>query len=433
MPSNVVTVTTLTLDPSAPANLVASVDDTQVILDWSTPEDTSSYEIVDYIVRVGTDAADLSTYDDGIDTNVHAVILDLCSATTYYFGVTAINAAGSSTETIISATTIGPVAVCADFTYSDDGTIKIRFSPRIDISESSVDNADFTVTDGTINIDVTNVSFTQYKAVLTLERPVDARNIETINISYNPQENRKIVKDSRTLQPFANKVIVNLLPNSLDIHALPTISADFTYSDDGTIKIRFSPRIDMDESSVDNADFTVTDGTNNIDVTNVSLTQYQAVLTLERPVDADNIETINISYNPQENREIVSGIITLAAFEDETVTSLLPGSENLTALRADLIYSDDGTIKIRFSPRIDIDTSSAFTADFGVFDGSTRIPITDISLTKYKVVLTLDPPVTARNVDTIRITYDPQYGIISTGPTNVLASFVQEPVTSLFK
>ncbi len=312
-----------------------------------------------------------------------------------------------------------------DYVYSDDGKIKIRFSPRIDESASSVSISDFTVSDGTRNIPISHVSLTTYKAVLTLSSPVTNANIGSVTVSYHPGHNNSISAPGRDVMPaFDGIPIVDRLPATVSV-----VRPDYVYSDDGTIKIRFSPRIDESASSASTADFAVSDGTGNIRVTHVSLTTYRAVLTLSSPITNANVDSVTVSYNPRPGNSISAGSAMLPAFYNVSVTDRLPAT--ISGVRPDFVYSDDGKIKIRFSPRIDVSASHISTADFTVSHGSRDISISHVSLTTYKAVLTLSSPVTNANIGSVTVSYHPRSGSSVAIGAAMMPAFSNMAITNL--
>ncbi len=399
----------------APESLGSDLGSNMVELFWDW--DRSNPEAIDYIIKFGKTKDSLETFEDGIRPHADAIVSGLDPLTTYYFSVAAVDSAGPGPESTISITTLPP-QVIADLIYSDDGTIKIRFSPRIDTSASSVDAADFTISDGTTTIPITGTSLSQWSLVLELGTPIIRDTIGTFTVSYDPQDNRQIALGTTILENFEERAIIDRIADYADITGhnpqenIPTtVHADYVYSDDGTINIRFSPRIDVDASSASESDFEVSGTT----VTNVLLTQYKVTLTLADPLTISNIQSVTVSYSGD---GIVAGTATLPPFTNEPVVDHLARTVTVTT---DAIYSDDGTIKIRFSPRIDVDASSASESDFEV-SGTT---VTNVLLTQYKATLTLADPLTSSNIESVTVSYSGD-GIVA--GTATLSPFTNEPV-----
>ncbi len=413
--------------PGKPVLATPEPDTTSVTLKWIIPDDGGD-PITDYEIKYSTDSDNIDQpFAHSPSPAMTITITNLDDTESYYFTVAAINSAGTGEAATTAVRTTS--AVRADEVYSDDGTIKIRFSPRIDESTSDVETGDFTVSDGTNDIDITDILLTKYKVILTLATPVDAANIDGITVSYDPQYSHTIDIGTIELPDFvAPESIESRLPGTIS-----TIRADSIYSNDGTIKINFSPHIDVDASNVTKDDFKVSSNT----VTDISLKESRVVLILATPVTADIIANVRVSYIPQGDSLISIGTATLPAFSDREVTNLFTGTTS-DIVRADYVYSDDGKIKIRFSPRIDESISGVDAADFTVYRGTTainttEIDITGISLSQYKVILTLATPVDAANIDDITVSYDPQ-GDRSIGIGNaVLPDFATEPVENILR
>jgi len=95
----------LNLAPQAPTDLEATRGNAQVSLSWTTPADTGTAAISDYLIEYSTDGNTWSTFNDGTSTNTSTTVTGLTNSTEYQFRVSAISADGTgSPSTTVSAT-----------------------------------------------------------------------------------------------------------------------------------------------------------------------------------------------------------------------------------------------------------------------------------------------------------------------------------------
>ena len=83
--------------PSAPQNLAATAGNAQVSLAWTAPSSDGGSAITGYKIYRGTSSGSL-TLIDTIGTNTSYVAAGLANGVTYYFAVSAVNAAGESAQ-----------------------------------------------------------------------------------------------------------------------------------------------------------------------------------------------------------------------------------------------------------------------------------------------------------------------------------------------
>ncbi len=78
--------------------------DAQVSVSWSAPASNGGAAITDYIVQYATSSGgSYTTFSDGISTTTSATVTGLTNNTPYYFKVAAVNSAGTSSYSTVSA------------------------------------------------------------------------------------------------------------------------------------------------------------------------------------------------------------------------------------------------------------------------------------------------------------------------------------------
>ena len=78
--------------------------DGQVSVSWTAPASNGGAAITDYIVQYSTSSGDsYSTFSDGTSTSTSATVTGLTNNTPYYFKVAAVNSAGTSSYSTVSA------------------------------------------------------------------------------------------------------------------------------------------------------------------------------------------------------------------------------------------------------------------------------------------------------------------------------------------
>ena len=90
--------------PSAPTSVSGTSGDGQVSVSWSTPASNGGAAITDYIVQYSTSSGGAyTTFSDGTSTSTSATVTGLSNNTPYYFKVAAVNSAGTSSYSTVSA------------------------------------------------------------------------------------------------------------------------------------------------------------------------------------------------------------------------------------------------------------------------------------------------------------------------------------------
>lgn len=82
--------------PTAPLNLLATVGDGQVALDWDTPSSDGGFTITDYVIEYKVSAnSTWLTFNDGVSTTTNATVTGLTNGLSYDFRVKALNESGT--------------------------------------------------------------------------------------------------------------------------------------------------------------------------------------------------------------------------------------------------------------------------------------------------------------------------------------------------
>ena len=102
--STTTTTTIAATAPSAPTSVSGTSGDGQVSVSWTAPASNGGAAITDYIVQYSTSSGDsYSTFSDGTSTSTSATVTGLTNNTPYYFKVAAVNSAGTSSYSTVSA------------------------------------------------------------------------------------------------------------------------------------------------------------------------------------------------------------------------------------------------------------------------------------------------------------------------------------------
>ena len=89
---------------SAPTSVTGTSGNAQVSLSWYAPASNGGATITDYIVQYATSSAgSYTTFSDGTSTTTTATVTGLTNNTVYYFKVAAVNSAGTSSYSDVSA------------------------------------------------------------------------------------------------------------------------------------------------------------------------------------------------------------------------------------------------------------------------------------------------------------------------------------------
>ena len=89
---------------SAPTSVTGTSGDAQVSLSWYTPSSNGGAAITDYVVQYSTSSSgSFTTFSDGTSTTTTATVTGLTNNTPYYFKVAAVNSAGTSSYSTVSA------------------------------------------------------------------------------------------------------------------------------------------------------------------------------------------------------------------------------------------------------------------------------------------------------------------------------------------
>ena len=102
--SSTTTTTIAATAPSAPTSVSGASGDGQVSVSWSAPASNGGAAITDYIVQYATSSSGTyTTFSDGTSTTTTATVTGLSNNTPYYFKVAAVNSAGTSSYSTVSA------------------------------------------------------------------------------------------------------------------------------------------------------------------------------------------------------------------------------------------------------------------------------------------------------------------------------------------
>lgn len=93
--------------PGAPTNLIGTVGNTQVRLDWNAPALTGGVNISDYVIQFSSNAGtSWTTFNDGTSTASETTVTGLTNGTSYVFRVAAVNSRGQGAFSTTSAAVV---------------------------------------------------------------------------------------------------------------------------------------------------------------------------------------------------------------------------------------------------------------------------------------------------------------------------------------
>jgi len=176
--------------PNAPTNLAGTVDDSSILLSWSTPISSGGPAITDYIIEYKLTTGGVWTvFPDGTNTNTTATVTGLSNDNSYTFRVYSVNISGSSIASPTLTITPGPPAQVIIQSFSDLTSPSIGTNIRITNEGVSVYEYTYTwcVTDSDVNLcgggnDVFNS--TAAKLILPLEN-FDTTLLSTVPVAGN--------------------------------------------------------------------------------------------------------------------------------------------------------------------------------------------------------------------------------------------------------
>ena len=182
-PSEEVTLLVPAINPGPPRNLTVTLDGPKFKLAWKAPSNNGGAEITGYKIEASTDQEEWVADPDTVIT-LHHSLSGLNHGVTYYFRVSAINSAGTSTPSATASGQVSCAIWCATATLSDHASDSnlVGYSPADIYSGSTLepntftyDGVDYTVdafvnntNNGSVTISLSPALTESAKSALTL-------------------------------------------------------------------------------------------------------------------------------------------------------------------------------------------------------------------------------------------------------------------------
>ncbi|MBI5754843.1 fibronectin type III domain-containing protein [Candidatus Peregrinibacteria bacterium] len=313
-----------TIAPESPDNVIAIAGDSKVFLTWdaSTDTDATGYKI--YYGKTSVTKAG-QTYDSTLDVKkvLTYTISNLQNGTTYYFAVTAYDAAGNESENYSFEANSKPSAVSAQtdtvaptVTSAEaiSGTlVRVIFSETIVLPEKNPEKA------------------------FTIETPETQQPLEVISAEFDPEdlEEKTVLLTTKTQEDTEYLLTVGISIEDTAGNLIESGESD-TASFSGVVGIVPATSTDTVAPEIIDAD--------SVSGTEITVMFSEKIVLAE---NAENLFTIIEKNNPSVSLAVVSAslladgqTVTLSTAEQKIDTEYRLSASNITDLAGNLIASD---------------------------------------------------------------------------------------------
>lgn len=155
-------------EPTAPGQVgtisFVSKTATSVSISWSSPSDTGSLSIDDYLVQFKIAGGSWGSFTDGVSTNTSATVTGLTRGSTYSFRVAAVNALGQGPYLDLQSTVIPSVLPSApsSVTVTNSISSQVYSGPIANLTWSAPDNGGNPITDYVIQFSGDGVTWSTF-------------------------------------------------------------------------------------------------------------------------------------------------------------------------------------------------------------------------------------------------------------------------------